>query len=58
LGNGILRRTAGELCRLFPMKLQSPNFDIWGTYQQEMICSPSDIKAYNDSIGGFEGATK
>ena len=22
----------------FPMKLQSPNFDIWGKYQQEMIC--------------------
>jgi hypothetical protein len=42
----------------FPMKLQSPDFDIWGKYQQEMICSPSDIKAYNDSIGGFESESK
>src|SRR5579862_6065162 len=42
----------------FPMKLQGANFDIWSKYQQEMICSPSDIKAYNDSIGGFEGETK
>jgi hypothetical protein len=42
----------------FPMKLQSPDFDIWGKYQQEMICSPSDIKAYNESIGGFESETK
>jgi hypothetical protein len=42
----------------FPMKLQSADFDIWGKYQQEMICSPSDIKAYNDSIGGFESEKK
>jgi hypothetical protein len=42
----------------FPMKLQPPDFDIWGKYQQEMICAPSDIKAYNDSIGGFESESK
>ena len=42
----------------FPMKLQSPDFDIWGKYQQEMICSPSDIKAYNESIGGSEYESK
>jgi hypothetical protein len=35
----------------FPMKLQSPDFDIWGKYQVEMICSPTDVKNYNDSIG-------
>jgi hypothetical protein len=35
----------------FPMKLQPPDFDIWGKYQVEMICSPTDVKAYNDSIG-------
>ena len=38
----------------FPMKLQPPNFDIWGKYQVEMICSPSEIKAYNDSVGNAE----
>jgi hypothetical protein len=35
----------------FSMKLQSPDFDIWGKYQVEMICSPTEIKGYNDSIG-------
>jgi hypothetical protein len=42
----------------FPMKLQSPDLDIWGKYQQEMICAPSDVKAYNDSIGGFESESR
>ena len=42
----------------FPMKLQPPDLDIWAKYQQEMICAPSDVKAYNDSIGGFESETK
>jgi hypothetical protein len=42
----------------FPMKLQPADFDIWGKYQQEMICAPSDVKAYNDSIGGFESEKK
>jgi len=42
----------------FPMKLEPKDFDIWGTYQQEMICAPSDIKAYNDSIGGSEYESK
>ena len=35
----------------FPMVLQPADFDIWGKYQVEMICSPTDVKAYNDSIG-------
>jgi hypothetical protein len=38
----------------FPMKLQPANFDIWGKYQVEMICSPTEIKEYNDSIGSNE----
>jgi len=42
----------------FPMTLQPPNFDIWGKYQQEMICAPADIKAYNESVGGFESESK
>ena len=42
----------------FPMKLQPPDFDIWGKYQQEMICAPSDVTTYNDSIGGFESEKK
>jgi hypothetical protein len=35
----------------FPMRLQAPDFDIWGKYQTEMICSPADIEAYNSSVG-------
>jgi hypothetical protein len=35
----------------FPMRLQAPNFDIWGKYQVEMICSPKDIESYNESVG-------
>ena len=42
----------------FPMKLQPRDFDIWGKYQQEMICAPSDVTTYNDSIGGFESEKK
>jgi hypothetical protein len=38
----------------FPMKLQPANLDIWNKYQEEMICSPSEFKAYNDSIGSNE----
>lgn len=38
----------------FPMKLQPPNLDIWNKYQEEMICSPSEVKAYDDSIGRNE----
>ena len=42
----------------FPMKLQPPDLDIWDKYQEEMICSPSDFKAYNESIGGSEYESK
>jgi hypothetical protein len=35
----------------FQMKLQSSDLDIWGKYQVEMICSPTEVKEYNDSIG-------
>ncbi len=38
----------------FPMKLQPATLDIWNKYQEEMICSPSEFKAYNDSIGSNE----